>query len=131
MVGADRVLKVPRTTMTCPQGANQPAKTVLIMLLPEQKPSLVWLCPALCNNQTAETVQQSTLNMAEVQNTNECLAAVFLRDHTGHSVPTYTLSLLLHPHLWQWPHLLLYTVCQETKGQLRPTILNLNYLASP
>lgn len=101
------------------------------MLLPEQKPSLVWLCPALCNNQTAETVQQSTLKMAEVQNTNECLTAVFLLSaqwpqranlHTQPSPAPPSMAMAM---------LLLHTVCQETKGQLRHTILNLDHLASP
>lgn len=35
---ADRVLKVPRTTTAWPQGASQPAKTVLITPVAEQRP---------------------------------------------------------------------------------------------
>lgn len=44
MAAADRVLKASRTTMTRPQSAIQPTKTVLITLVPSQKPSLIHGC---------------------------------------------------------------------------------------
>jgi len=77
--------------------------------------------------------------VTEVQDRNGRLAAVFLGHHSGTSVLAqarranpHTLPSPAPPAMEKMrPELLVHTVFHETKGQFRPTILNLNHLALP